>query len=144
MNDDLKELLELLNEKKVKYLVVGGYAVAFYGFPRYTGDIDIWFKPSAKNVNKLLDTINAFGFASIQLSVKDFMEKDSIIQLGYPPNRIDFLNNIDGVNFDECYKSRNIYEFENIKINLISIEDLIKNKKSSNRTKDKLDLENLL
>ncbi len=96
LNSDFKEFVELLNARGVDYLLVGGYALAAHGHPRYTGDIDFWVRPSADNLQRLLEALNDFGFASLGLSARDF-DADNVIQLGQPPRRIDLLTQIDGV-----------------------------------------------
>ncbi|MFH1051698.1 MAG: hypothetical protein V1779_12320 [bacterium] len=133
-----------MNEKKVEYMLVGGYVVAFYGYPRYTGDIDIWYNPTPENVKKLLELINEFGFGSLGLTNDDLLKTGSVIQFGYPPYRIDLLNELDAVTFDECYKNKNSITCEGLSVNIIALDDLIKNKKATGRTKDLLDLENLI
>jgi hypothetical protein len=90
LNTDFKEFIELLNSTRVEYLVVGGYALASYGHPRFTGDIDIWVNPLPANIRKLLDVLGAFGFASLGLNESDFLVPEAVIQLGYPPTRIDY------------------------------------------------------
>ncbi len=140
---DFREFLELLNEKEVKYLIVGGYAVSVHGFPRYTGDIDVFIQSSPDNAQKLLNALDDFGFGSLELTVQDFAKEDSIVQIGYPPYRIDILTTIEGVEFNECFKNKLEIEFDELKIPFIGYNDLIKNKKASGRTKDKIDIENL-
>lgn len=140
---DFKEFVQLLIENKADYLIVGGYAVGFHGYPRYTGDLDIWLNQTLPNSNKILQCVNAFGFSSVGLTVEDFMKKGSVIQLGYPPLRIDILSQIDGVNFEECFKNKVEVEIDELKVNFISYHDLIKNKKATGRHRDLDDLENL-
>jgi hypothetical protein len=91
LSKDFKEFIELLNGHKVRYLVVGGYAVAFHGHPRYTKDLDVWIELSSENADKVIKALEDFGFGSMGLKSEDFLESDQIIQLGYPPNRIDIL-----------------------------------------------------
>ncbi len=102
-NPDFKEFIKLLNDNKVNYLIVGGYAVGFYGYQRYTGDIDVWLDISVENAGKVESVLKQFGFKELGLSAKDFLKEDQIIQLGYPPNRIDLLTSIDGVVFMDCF-----------------------------------------
>ncbi|HNW59362.1 MAG TPA: nucleotidyltransferase [bacterium] len=143
INQDFKEFLQLLNENKVQYLVIGGYAVAFHGHPRYTKDIDIWLLPETKNIKNLLQALEDFGFASLELKIDDFLDPDQIIQLGYPPNRIDLLTDLQGVNFKTCYDNKIEVEIEDTKINFIDLENLKKNKKATGRHQDLADLEKL-
>ncbi|MEM6432634.1 MAG: hypothetical protein AAF773_02075 [Cyanobacteria bacterium P01_D01_bin.115] len=103
LNQDFREFIQSLNDNQVRYLVIGGYAVALHGYPRYTKDIDIWIEMSADNAKRLLAALAQFGFASLDLQAADFMEPNQVIQLGYPPNRIDLLMMPDGVDFETAY-----------------------------------------
>jgi len=140
---DFKELLELLNKNEVEYLVVGGYAVIIYGYPRLTIDIDIWVKPSFENSEKVIKTINEFGFKFDNLSREDFDNHDNVIQLGRPPYRVDILTDIEGMRFEDCYRRKFVYKKNDLVINFISKEDLLKNKKLVGRDKDKDDFKKL-
>ena len=142
-SQDFKEFIELLNKNKVEYLVVGGYAVGFHGYPRYTGDIDVWIKADNKNAEKMVSVLNEFGFGSSNIKKENFLKLDNIIQLGNPPFRIDIIMYIDGVTFDECYENRTCTMIDQFEINFIGYNELIKNKKASGRDKDLLDLKNL-
>ena len=142
-SQDFKEFVELLIKHEAEYLIVGGYAVGIHGYPRYTGDLDIWLNVSPDNAEKILKSVNEFGFASYGLTAADFMKPENIIQLGYPPLRIDLLTEIDGVRFEDCFPNRKIVTVENLNVNFIGYNDLLKNKKSSGRNRDKDDLENL-
>mgnify|MGYP005850692607 CR=1 FL=1 len=132
LTKEFKEFIKLLNDQKVDYLLVGGYAVVLYGYVRYTGDIDIWIKPTNQNADLVVNVIDEFGFGSLNLSRKDFNKEDQIIQLGYPPNRIDLITSVDGLNFSECYPNRKSFKIEGIEITTISFDDL-QNKQKSNR-----------
>lgn len=143
LNKDYKEFLELLNEEQVEYLVVGGYALGLHGFPRYTGDIDVWVRVSEANAEKIVTAIKKFGFSSLELKKENFLEKDIIIQLGYPPVRIDIITSIDGVEFDEAYINKQIVDTDGFNISFIGIRELKKNKKCSGRPQDIADLEKL-
>lgn len=140
---DFKEFVELLIKNNVEYLIVGGYAVSIHGYPRYTGDLDIWLNPTPENAKKILTAVNEFGFSSFQLSESDFTKKENIIQLGYPPLRIDLLTEIDGVTFNDCFTNRKEVIIEGLKFFFIGYNDLLKNKKKSGRFNDLNDLENL-
>ncbi len=140
---DFKEFLSLLNSKNVDYVIVGGYAVAFHGYPRFTGDIDVLIVPEKENVEKLLDAIAAFGFASLKLDISDFMEPQTVIQLGMPPLRIDMINSIDGIDNQTIFSDIKISDFDGMKIPFISLQNLKKNKASTGRLKDMADLESL-
>ena len=142
-NRDFKEFIQFLNDNRVHYLIVGGYAVAVHGHPRYTKDIDIWIEINPENAANLLRALEQFGFGSLGLELQDFLTPDQIIQLGYPPNRIDLLTSIDGVNFADCYSSKLEITIDNIIVNFIDLENLKKNKKASGRLQDLADLENL-
>jgi hypothetical protein len=143
LNQDFKEFIGSLNDNGVKYLVVGGYAVAFHGHPRYTRDLDIWIQVSPENASRLMKAIRQFGFESLGLREEDFLVTDQVIQLGYPPNRIDVIGSADGVNFEECYPARVQVNVGGIQVDFIDLEHLKKNKKSSGRLQDLADLENL-
>ena len=140
---DFKEFVELLIKNNVEYLIVGGYAVSIHGYPRYTGDLDIWLNPTPENAKKILTAVNEFGFSSFKLSESDFTKKENIIQLGYPPLRIDLLTEIDGVTFNDCFVNRKEVTIEGLKFFFIGYNDLLKNKKKSGRYNDLNDLENL-
>jgi predicted nucleotidyltransferase len=140
---DFREFIELLIKNKAEYLIVGGYAVGIHGHPRYTGDLDIWLNPTPQNAELILKSVNEFGFSSFNLSQSDFTKAGNVIQLGYPPLRIDLLTEIDGVAFEECFKNRKEVLIEDLKVNFISHDDLLKNKKATGRPRDIDDIENL-
>ena len=143
LSNDFKEFIELLNVNKVKYLVVGGYAVGFHGHPRYTKDIDLWVLMKPDNPLNIIKSVKEFGFESLGLEEEDFLNSDNIIQLGFPPNRIDLLTEIAGVEFESCYSNKLTIEFEGVTIPFISLNDLIKNKQTSGRLQDLADAEKL-
>jgi len=140
---DFKEFLQLLNEYQVEYMLIGGYAVAYYGYPRSTGDMDIWVALNEYNADQLIKAIIAFGFNASNLSRELFLKKNQIIRLGTPPLRIEIATGISGVEFSDCYAMRVIDNFEDIKFTCISLEHLKVNKKAAGRFKDLNDLENL-
>jgi hypothetical protein len=142
-NQDFKEFVQLLNDNQVHYLVVGGYAVALHGYPRYTKDIDIWIELAQENAIRLVETLEQFGFASLGLKESDFLVEDQIIQLGYAPNRIDIITSLQGITFNECYDKRLLVEIDGVKVNFIDRENLRKNKKATGRLQDLADLEKL-
>jgi hypothetical protein len=123
--------------------VVGGYAVAFHGHPRYTKDMDVWIDRHPENAAKMVKALEQFGFGSLGLKAEDFLVPDQIIQLGYAPNRIDILTTLEGVEFESCYASRVEVEIDEVKVNFIDMENLKKNKKASGRLQDLADLEKL-
>ena len=143
LSNEFKEFARLLNDQNVEYLLVGGYAVVFYGYVRFTGDIDFWIHPTKKNASRVVEVLSKFGFGSLDLSIDDFTKDDQIIQLGYPPNRIDIITSVTGLTFSDCYPKRVSFTIEGVDIQTISLEDLKKNKKASGRYKDLDDLENL-
>lgn len=143
LSQDFKEFITLLNAHKVEYLVVGGYAVAIHGFPITTGDIDFWVKPNSENSQRMINALIDSGFGSVDINVNDFLQKDSVIQLGFPPNRIDIMTSVTGLDFDEAWREKKEINFEGEKINFISLHHLRINKKETGRDKDNLDLKNL-
>jgi predicted nucleotidyltransferase len=143
LNQDFKEFIQSLNDNQVQYLVVGGYAVAVHGHPRYTKDIDIWIQVSDENAARIVKAIEQFGFGSLELKREDFLEFDQIIQLGYAPNRIDLITHADGVDFEACYPDHIEVEIEGVHVNFIDLENLKKNKRASGRLQDLADLEKL-
>jgi predicted nucleotidyltransferase len=143
LNQDFKEFIQSLNDNRVRYLVIGGYAVALHGHPRYTKDLDVWIEMKPDNAAKMVKTLEQFGFASLGLKAEDFLVPDQIIQLGYPPNRIDVLSTLEGVEFESCYTSRVQVKIDAVTVNFIDLENLKRNKKATGRTQDLADLENL-
>jgi hypothetical protein len=140
---DFEELLELLNKHKVKYCIVGAYAVAFYGRPRYTKDIDLYIQPDSENSKKIIAALKAFGFKDIAKFANDLKEKNTVIQLGYEPVRIDFLTTIAGCDFPKVWANKKIGYYGKQKAYFIGLKELISNKKKSGRNQDKADLEAL-
>ena len=143
LSKDFKEFIELLRSNRVEFLVVGAHALAAHGRPRYTGDLDLWIRPQADNITRLIAALDAFGFASLGISVADFMTPQAMVQLGYPPVRIDLLTAIDGVTFDESFERRTDVAIGGIVLPVISIDDLIRNKLATGRAKDLADVESL-
>ncbi len=143
LNQDFKEFIQSLNDNRVRYLVIGGYAVALHGHPRYTKDMDVWLAMNPDNAAKMVKALEQFGFGSLGLKAEDFLVPDQIIQLGYAPNRIDLLTTLAGVEFENCYASRVEVEIDEIKANFIDLDNLKRNKKATGRHQDLADLENL-
>ena len=143
LNQDFKEFIQSLNDNQVRYLVVGGYAVALHGYPRYTKDIDIWIELAPVNAYRMIKAIEQFGFGLLGIEEKDFLAVDTIIQLGYPPCRIDLLTTLSGVDFDQCFATKVVVEIDGIPINFIDLENLKKNKHATGRAQDIADIENL-
>ncbi len=140
---DFKEFLKLLNENKVEYLLIGGYAVNYYGYVRPTGDMDIWIPTSRANAEKVVASLRDFGFVSAELNADLFLKEKSVVRMGVPPMRLEVINYIDGVEFAECFAERNVIIIDKINVNLIGLSHLKINKKASGRFKDLDDLENL-
>lgn len=137
---DLKEFLKSLASNKAEYLLIGGYAVGYYGYPRPTGDLDVWIAISPQNAERVVAALSEFGFdASSEL----FLQENSVVRMGVSPFRVEILTTIDGVEFRECYEKRNTVEIDGVEVALINLRDLRLNKKASGRLKDLNDLENL-
>jgi predicted nucleotidyltransferase len=137
---DFREFLRLLNRHRVKYLVVGGYSVAFHGYPRYTGDIDIFVAISPRNASSLVKVFRDFGFADGAPEPAAFQQRGQILRIGREPMRLEILNEIDGVTFDECYARRTRARLDNLVVNFIGYDDLLVNKRRANRPKDRADV----
>ena len=140
---DFRELLALFNEHKVDYIIVGAYALAFYGAPRYTGDIDILVKPDAVNARRIITALEKFGFGAVGLTATDFTITDKVIQLGMPPVRVDILTSITRVTWEEVFLGRVEGKYGGIPVAYIGREQFISNKKALGRKKDLADLEAL-
>ena len=141
LTSDFKEFAELLNSNRVEYLIVGGYALAAYGHPRYTGDLDFWIGAERENASKVLAALAEFGFADLDINMVDLTTPKNVIQLGYPPRRIDLLTTIDGVDFSECFPRRMTVSIDGVPLSFISIDDFKINKKAVGRHQDLADLE---
>ncbi len=143
VQSDFRELLALLNEHGVEYLVVGGYALAFHGAPRFTGDIDLLVCRSPENARRLLAALAAFGFSFPNLTAKDFQKPDWIVQLGVPPVRVDLLTSIAGVTWEEAEATKAPGTFGDVNVNYIGREQFIASKRAAARKKDLADIEAL-
>jgi len=135
--------LKLLNANRVEYLLIGGYAVGYHGYPRATGDMDVWVAVNPENADKIVVALKEFGFAVPELSAELFLRQNQIVRMGVPPMRIELTTTISGVDFEECYAARVVAELDGVKVNLINLKHLKINKKASGRYKDLNDLENL-
>jgi len=140
---DFKEFLKLLNSKEIEYLVIGGYAVGFYGYPRATGDMDVWIAVNEKNALMMVNALRQFGFDLPDLKKEIFLEEKKVIRMGIPPMRLEILTSIDGVIFEICFKNRVVADFGDFKVNFISKNDLLLNKCSSGRPQDLVDFNKL-
>ncbi len=138
---DYEEFLAFLNEHRVKYCIIGSFALAFHARPRYTKDIDIFVEATTENAERLINALNDFGFGSYGLSVDDFTEKGNIIQLGYEPVRIDIITSIEGLEFSEIWESKVRGTYGGQTVNFIDRKNLIRSKELSDRLQDKADLE---
>ena len=144
LDENFKEFIRLLNANDVKYLVIGGFAVAYHGYPRYTKDIDFWIWANPDNADKLLQTVHDFGFGTLGLQKEDLLNETNVIQLGYEPNRIDLIMGLEDMDFETCFAQRQDAEFENLPIYFLNLDDLVKNKLSTGRLKDKVDAQTLV
>lgn len=140
---DFIDFIELLNNHHVQYMIVGAHALAYHGRPRHTGDLDIWIKPSSENASRMITVLNDFGFGSLGLTQEDFLKDNYVTQLGYPPLRIDILNAISGVEFDEAYVNKIEGVVDDLKVNFINVAEFIKNKEATGRKKDLGDIASL-
>lgn len=140
---DFSEFLRLLNEHEVRYLLVGGYAVGYHGYVRATADMDVWVRRDRKNAERIVVVLQEFGFRVSELKPDLFLREDRIVRMGVPPMRIEIMTSASGVEFDDCYESRIVDEWDDIRVDVISLEKLKANKRASGRLKDLSDLEHL-
>jgi hypothetical protein len=140
---DFVELFRCLNAHKAEYLIVGGYAVAFYGYPRFTGDLDLFVNPDPENAARVLAALEDFGFAGLGLVSQDFYTPDQLVSLGYPPERVDLVSAIDGVSWSEAWTARFPGSFGGADVFFIARNDLVRNKRASLRPQDRVDADAL-
>ena len=140
---DFKEFLKLLEDENVRYLLIGGFAVGYYGYPRATADMDVWIEVSQENAQGTVNALRRFGMDVPGLSAELFLETDKIIRMGVPPLRIEVHTGISGAEFGDCYARRQRADFDGIPLNMIGIDDLKRNKRASGRRTDLNDLEHL-
>ncbi|MDX2151909.1 MAG: hypothetical protein SFV54_14315 [Bryobacteraceae bacterium] len=143
LNRDWREFVELLNAHRVEYLVVGAFAVAWHGYPRFTADIDFLVRPDAENAERAVNALRQFGFSSLNIAVEDLSKLDQVIQLGVTPNRIDVITSIAGVSFDEAWASRVHGSIDGVPVCFIGLEELIRNKEATGRLQDRADADRL-
>ena len=143
LNEDYKEMLQALSAEKVKFLLIGAYALAAHGYPRATMDIDIWIMPSPENAAAVMRALKRFGAPLRELSVSDFQTEGVIFQIGVAPRRIDIITAVDGLTFEDSFAHAAVVEIEGLEIHIPSVPDLIINKRASGRTKDLADAEML-
>lgn len=144
MTKDFEELFACLRRQNVRAVVVGGYAVAFHGQPRFTKDIDVFVEPTPENAERLMAALTDFGFGGLGLTASDFASPGKIVQLGVAPNRVDLLTTIDGVTFDEAWQGRVPGRYGEEAVDYIGRAELIRNKRASGRPQDLLDIEGLV
>ena len=143
ISKDFEDFLKLLHEKKVEYLVIGGYAVNHYGYVRNTGDLDIWVRLNEQNAILVAEALDDFGYAAKEESLRYLLMPDKILRMGVPPFRLEVSTSIDGVTFEDCYQNRIILTINEFPVDVIGYDDLIKNKTSAGRLKDLADVEEL-
>lgn len=143
LDPDFRDFVELFVANDVRFLIVGGYALAAHGVPRYTGDLDAWVWISSENAARILRSLEAFGFTGLGLSEDDFSQPDRVVQLGYPPYRIDILTSIEGVEFDEAWSRRITLDLDGVGVPFIGRDDLLANKRVAGRPQDIADVERL-
>lgn len=141
--DDFKEFLKLLEENEVRYLLIGGYAVSIHGYARTTLDMDIWIGMDDENARRMVDVMASFGFSRDELNPEIFLDERCLIRMGLPPLRLEVLTMIDGIEFSPAYERRVEPRVDDLRIKVISLEDLRTNKKASGRNKDLADLDHL-
>jgi hypothetical protein len=143
VQQDFRELLALLNGNTVEYLVVGAYALAFHGAPRFTGDIDLYVRPTLDNAQRILLALEAFGFRSSDLSAEDFVRPERVVQIGVPPVRIDLLTSITGISWEEAESGKAAGFYGDVSVSFLGREQYVRNKRAIGRRKDLADLEAL-
>jgi hypothetical protein len=136
LSRDLREFVALLNSHRVEFLIVGAYAVAFHGYPRYTGDLDILIRPEAENARRVQQALGQFGFGSLGIRVEDLASPGKVVQLGMSPNRIDLITSITGVTFEQAWDSREAAALDGVDVFFIGKTPLLRNKESTGRAKD--------
>ncbi len=143
LNSDYKDMLQVLLDNSVNFLVVGAYAMGAHGYPRATGDIDIWVEPSAENSARVYRSMAKFGAPLQEIDETTFATPGIVFQIGVAPRRIDVITTITGVGFDGAHQQRQIVEIEGMSIPILSLGDLIQNKRATGRDKDRLDADQL-
>ncbi len=140
---DFSELLALFNAHGVEYLVVGAYALAFHGVPRYTGDLHLWVRPDGENGGRVLAALAAFGFGDLGLTLEDLTREERVVQLGYPPVRIDLLTSLTGVTWEEAWREAVPGRYGDVPVRYLGRQALVANKRALGRHQDRADLEAL-
>jgi predicted nucleotidyltransferase len=143
LHPDFRDFLRLLNSHRVEYLVVGGYAVGYHGYPRATGDLDVWIALSEDNAERAAKTLHDFGMSEREVTKDLFTQENKVIRMGVPPVRIEVITTASGVDFEQCYKHREVIDMDGVPVNFISLDDLKVNKRACARHKDLEDLDHL-
>ena len=143
LTKDFIEFIECCDRREVRFLIVGGYALAAHGHPRATKDLDVWVLIDPTNAERLVQALDDFGMGSLGLTPADFLEPEIVVQLGYAPIRIDLLTSISGVTFDQCWPNRIVINVGNVETGFISVDDLITNKRAAGRPQDLVDADTL-
>jgi len=143
LTDDFVEFIECCAAREVRFLIVGSYALAAHGYPRATKDLDVWVLLDPENAERVVGALDDFGMGSLGLTAQDFLEPEIVVQLGYPPARIDLLTSISGVTFEECWNNRLLVDIGELTVDFISAEDLIRNKRAAGRPQDLVDADTL-
>ena len=143
LDKDFNEFVELFVANGVRFLIVGGYALAAHGYPRATDDFDAWVWANSENAEKIIECLTEFGFGSLNLTTDDFTTLDRVVQLGYPPYRIDIITSISGVEFENAWANRWVIDVDGMQVPFIGRDDLLTNKRATGRPKDLLDVEYL-
>ena len=141
LSRDFRELLECFARHEVRFLIVGGWALAAHGHPRMTKDLVIWVLADSANADAVIEALVDFGFGDLDLTAEDFLESDMVVQLGYPPNRVDLLTSPDGVDFESCWADRLDVTMDGLDVPFIGLEGLKQNKRSSGRPQDIVDIQ---
>lgn len=143
LNRDFSEFIECFTARDVRFLIVGGYAVAAHGHPRYTKDLDVWVRADVDNARRIIDALDDFGFGGLGLAVEDFVADDVVVQLGREPQRIDLLTFVSGVDFDQAYSNRELVLMGDVEVPVIGRAELHRNKLATGRLRDLADIEDL-
>lgn len=143
LHDDWKDFLAALDKRHVEYLVIGGIALGVHGHVRYTRDLDVWFRGTETNAERLIAALVDFGFKDIKASPMEFCKPRAMLVLGAEPNKIELLNFADGVDFDTCFNNRIVVPLDGVDVSVIGLDDLRANKRAVGRLQDLADLENL-
>ncbi len=140
---DFEDFIALCNQYNLEYLVIGGFAVSIHGYPRTTKDLDVCINKTEENANRIIKILNDFGFGSLNFKIEDFLKDNIIAQLGYAPVRIDILNDLNGIDFNEAYKNKRVVNMNGIPVSFIGFNELILNKERAGRDQDLLDVKKL-